>query len=100
MPPGPIRYDPQPDDSVPIVRWQLAKALGGTSKGKLMSVLNRPLNGVGNRPGGLCVGMDKVEPGYRRGDDGFGEEQRPGDGGGGFQKITTGWYLAPLEMVP
>ena len=64
--------DDEPDDSLAIVRRQLAKALGGTSQDRLMGVLQGPLNGVEDGPvlAGIC--MDEVEVGRGRGKDGLG----------------------------
>ena len=65
-----------------------------------MSVLKGPLNGIGDWPVVQGVGMDEMEAGRWRGKDALGKEHRPGDGGGGFQQITTGWHVGSFGNGP
>ena len=56
-------------------------------------------NRFGDRPGGLGVGVDEVEGVVGLlGEKVLGEDER-GDGGGGFQYVTTGWHSGSLVMA-
>ena len=89
-----------PHDPVAIARGQLRQPFGGTGQDRLMSAFEGSKDGISDGPMLVGICMKEMEVGRWRGEDGFREKQRPGDGGAGLKEFSAIGHGCFLENGP